>query len=147
MLFRSAAAAAAAGAREFVEALPDGYDTRVGGAGVRLSGGQRQRIAIARAIVKDAPILLLDEATSALDTEAERLVQVAIGRLKRGRTTVVVAHRLSTIVDADTVVVLAGGRIAETGSYRELLARDGAFARLHAMQFGGERDAPLDVPA
>ncbi len=142
-----AAAAAAAGAREFVEALPDGYDTRVGGGGVRLSGGQRQRIAIARAIVKDAPILLLDEATSALDTEAERLVQAAIGRLKRGRTTVVVAHRLSTIVDADTVVVLAGGRIAETGSYRELLARDGAFARLHAMQFGGERDAPLDVPA
>lgn len=142
-----AAAAADAGAREFIEALPEGFDTRVGGSGVRLSGGQRQRIAIARAIIRDAPILLLDEATSALDTGTERLVQAAIARLKVGRTTVVVAHRLSTIVDADVIVVMTGGRVVEAGGYSELLARGGAFARLHAMQFSDERDAPLDIPA
>ena len=140
-----AAAARDAGASEFVEALPEGYETRVGGDGVKLSGGQRQRIAIARAIIKDAPILLLDEATSALDTQTERLVQTAIARLKAGRTTVVVAHRLSTVIDADVIVVMAGGRIVETGGYRELLARGGAFARLHALQFSTEEEPDMPV--
>ena len=140
-----AAAARDAGAGEFIEALPEGYETRVGGAGVRLSGGQRQRIAIARAIIKDAPILLLDEATSALDTQTERLVQAAIARLKAGRTTVVVAHRLSTVMDADMIVVMAEGRIVETGGYRELLARGGAFARLHALQFSLDEEPDMPV--
>ena len=140
-----AAAARDAGAGEFIEAMPEGYETRVGGDGVKLSGGQRQRIAIARAIIKDAPILLLDEATSALDTQTERLVQAAIAQLKAGRTTVVVAHRLSTVIDADVIVVMASGRIVETGSYRELLARGGAFARLHALQFSAEEEPDMPV--
>jgi len=131
-------AAIDADAHEFISALPDGYDTHVGGRGVKLSGGQRQRIAIARAMVKDAPILLLDEATSALDTETERQVQAALARLKQGRTTVVIAHRLSTIVDADTIFVMEDGRVVETGSHAELLAREGAYSRLYALQFSGE---------
>jgi ATP-binding cassette, subfamily B, bacterial MsbA len=133
-------AAVNADAHDFIIGLPDGYDTDVGGRGVKLSGGQRQRIAIARAMIKDAPILLLDEATSALDTETERQVQAALARLKQGRTTVVIAHRLSTIIDADTIFVMEDGRIVESGSHSELLAGRGPYERLHALQFAGDND-------
>lgn len=131
-------AAIDADAHDFIVGLPDGYDTHVGGRGVKLSGGQRQRIAIARAMIKDAPILLLDEATSALDTETERQVQAALARLKQGRTTVVIAHRLSTIIDADTIFVMENGRVVETGTHTELLARGGAYNRLYTMQFASD---------
>jgi subfamily B ATP-binding cassette protein MsbA len=127
-------AAAVAGAASFVAELPQGYDTVVGARGAKLSGGQRQRIAIARAVLKDAPILLLDEATSALDAETERQVQAALAELKRDRTTLVVAHRLSTIVDADMICVVDRGRIVEQGRHGGLLARDGLYARLYAAQ-------------
>ena len=137
-----AAAASAAGAHDFIMELPDGYDTHVGGRGLRLSGGQRQRLAIARAMLKDAPILLLDEATSALDSETERRVQGALSDLKRGRTTVVIAHRLSTVVAADRIYVMDRGRVIETGTHAELLAANGAYARLYAMQFADQEDAP-----
>jgi subfamily B ATP-binding cassette protein MsbA len=136
------AAAKAAAADEFIKDLAEGYDTRVGEDGTRLSGGQRQRIAIARAMLKDAPILLLDEATSALDSEAERQVQTALGKLMQGRTTLIVAHRLSTILDADTIHVVDEGRIVESGSHAELLARKGAYARLYQLQVGGDIDHP-----
>lgn len=129
------AAARAAAALDFVEALPEGFDTRVGEHGLRLSGGQRQRIAIARAILKDAPILLLDEATSALDTESERLIQQALATLMKGRTTLVIAHRLSTIRDADVIHAFDKGRVVESGSHAALLDRGGLYARLHALQF------------
>ncbi|MCO5090140.1 ABC transporter ATP-binding protein [Bosea sp. (in: a-proteobacteria)] len=129
------AAAKAAAAHGFITAMPGGYDAPVGERGHKLSGGERQRIAIARAILKNAPILLLDEATSALDTESERLVQQALGRLMRGRTTIVIAHRLSTVREADLIVVMDEGKVVETGSHDALLARDGAYARLHRMQF------------
>jgi subfamily B ATP-binding cassette protein MsbA len=128
------AAARAAGAIEFVEALPEGFSTVVGERGVKLSGGQRQRIAIARAFLKDAPILLLDEATSALDNESERVVQASLASLMKGRTTVVVAHRLSTVVDADLIYVIEGGRVAESGTHAQLAAAAGVYARLHALQ-------------
>ena len=142
------AAARAAGADRFVCELPDGYDTLVGEHGVRLSGGQRQRIAIARAMLKDAPILLLDEATSALDSESERHVQAALHSLMRGRTTVVIAHRLSTVIGADLICVMDRGRIVETGRHAQLLARSGLYARLYETQFTAERDpAPLAAPA
>ncbi len=131
-------AARMAGAHDFIMQLPDGYDTPVGGHGTRLSGGQRQRIAIARAMLKGAPILLLDEATSALDTETERQVQSALAELMRGRTTVVVAHRLSTVVDADLIYVIEEGRVAERGSHAELLAAKGIYARLYALQMAEE---------
>jgi subfamily B ATP-binding cassette protein MsbA len=129
------AAAKAAAAHDFIMALPEGYETRVGEHGLKLSGGQRQRLAIARAMLKDAPILLLDEATSALDTESERQVQTALKSLMRGRTTLVIAHRLSTVADADLIHVVDQGRIVESGSHAELLARAGTYARLHALQF------------
>ncbi|MDR0379003.1 MAG: lipid A export permease/ATP-binding protein MsbA [Candidatus Accumulibacter sp.] len=131
-------AAEAAYASEFVEKLPRGYDTLVGENGVLLSGGQRQRLAIARAILKDAPILILDEATSALDTESERHIQQALDRVMRNRTTLVIAHRLSTIEKANTIMVMDQGRIVEYGTHAELLARNGHYARLHAMQFRQE---------
>jgi subfamily B ATP-binding cassette protein MsbA len=131
-------AAEAANALDFIRAMPQGFDTIVGERGTRLSGGQRQRIAIARAILKDAPILILDEATSALDTESERQVQIALDRLMSGRTTIVIAHRLSTIEHCDRIVVLQNGRIAEQGTHRELLSRKTIDARLYERQFRDE---------
>ena len=135
-------AAEAAHAKEFIDLLPEGFDTLVGENGVLLSGGQRQRLAIARAILKDAPILILDEATSALDTESERHIQNALDRVMANRTTLVIAHRLSTIEKADVIMVMERGRIIERGSHAELLAADGHYARLHAMQFREGSDVP-----
>ena len=132
------ASAKAAAADEFIRALPQGYDTLVGEQGVKLSGGQRQRLAIARAMLKNAPILLLDEATSALDTESERQVQAALKALMHGRTTVVIAHRLSTVVDADVIHVVDAGRIAESGTHGELLRHNGIYARLYSLQFADQ---------
>ena len=131
-------AAKRAAAHDFIVNLPEGYDTRVGEHGVKLSGGQRQRIAIARAMVKNAPILLLDEATSSLDTESERQVQAALAELMKGRTTLVIAHRLSTIAAADLIYVIEEGRVTERGTNAELLARRGTYARLYALQFAEE---------
>jgi subfamily B ATP-binding cassette protein MsbA len=135
------AAARLAAADGFIRALPEGYDTIVGEHGTKLSGGQRQRIMIARAILRDAPILLLDEATSALDTESERLIQQAFKRLMKGRSTLVIAHRLSTVIDADIIYVIERGRVAEQGRHAQLLARGGAYARLYALQFADGGDA------
>jgi len=132
------AAAKAAAADEFIRALPQGYDTPVGEHGIKLSGGQRQRLAIARAMLKNAPILLLDEATSSLDSESERHVQAALRLLMRGRTTVVIAHRLSTVIDADIIYVVDAGRVVESGSHAELIRRDGIYARLYALQFADQ---------
>lgn len=135
------AAAKAALADEFIARLGNGYDSQVGERGVTLSGGQRQRIAIARAILRDAPILLLDEATSALDAESETLVQRALERLMRGRTTIVIAHRLATVLKADRILVMEGGRIVEEGTHQSLVAKGGIYARLAKLQFEAGADA------
>jgi ATP-binding cassette subfamily B protein len=129
------AAADAAFATEFIDRLPEKFETFVGERGVRLSAGQRQRLAIARAVLKDAPILLLDEATSALDAESEQMVQQALERLMQGRTTLVIAHRLATILKSDRIVVLDQGRVVETGSHEELAGAGGLYARLADLQF------------
>jgi subfamily B ATP-binding cassette protein MsbA len=126
-------AARQAAAHDFILALPDGYQTRVGENGVKLSGGQRQRLAIARAMLRNAPILLLDEATSALDADSERFVQEALARLQAGKTTLVIAHRLSTIVDADLIYVIDKGQVAEFGNHKDLLLRDGVYRRLYGL--------------
>jgi subfamily B ATP-binding cassette protein MsbA len=128
-------AARAAHVLEFAAQLPAGLDTPVGDRGVMLSGGQRQRIAIARALLKDAPVLILDEATSALDTESERIIQEALDELMQNRTTLVIAHRLSTVEHADRIVVMEEGRLVESGTHGELLARGGVYASLYRMQF------------
>ncbi|MGD1870083.1 MAG: ATP-binding cassette domain-containing protein, partial [Neomegalonema sp.] len=135
------AAPRAAAAHEFIAALPLVYDTYVGERGVMLSGGQKQRIAIARAILRDAPVLLLDEATSALDAESEGLVQEAVERLSEGRTSLVIAHRLATVKRADRILVIDNGRIVAEGAHDQLVAEDGLYARLARMQFTAGREA------
>jgi len=140
-------AAKAAAAHGFITALPDGYEAVIGPGGRSLSGGQRQRLGIARAMLKDAPILVLDEATSALDSEAERAFQEALARLVQGRTTLVIAHRLSTIMGADLIAVVEQGRIVETGTHHQLLARGGSYARLFELQFARQLGAPAMAAA
>jgi len=137
------AAAQAAFASSFVEQLPQGYHTLLGERGVMLSGGQRQRIAIARAILKNAPILLLDEATSALDQESEKLVQTALERVMRGRTTLVIAHRLATVIHADRILVIDGGRLAEEGTHAALIGAGGVYSRLAGLQLATPEGAAL----
>ena len=139
-------AAKAAFAHDFIMQLPEGYDTSIGDRGVRLSGGQRQRICIARALLKNAPILILDEATSALDTESEQMVQQALDNLMLNRTTFVIAHRLSTVQHADTILVLEGGQIVERGSHDSLLANCGLYSRLHALQYSDRDSTQNDEP-
>ncbi len=133
-------AALIAFAHDFIKELPLGYDTIVGERGIFLSGGQRQRLAIARSLLVDAPVLILDEATSALDAESERFVQKAIANLVRNRTTIVIAHRLSTIRRANTIVVMEAGKIIETGTHSELLAKGGQYRRLYELQFAEEEE-------
>jgi ATP-binding cassette, subfamily B, bacterial MsbA len=134
------AAAKAAFAHDFIKGFPQGYDSPVGEHGLQLSGGQRQRLAIARALIKDAPIILLDEATAALDSESERAVQQAIARLCEGRTTLVIAHRLSTIMHADRILVIEEGRVAESGQHEDLLRREGRYSRFYRLQMLQQRE-------
>jgi subfamily B ATP-binding cassette protein MsbA len=134
-------AAQIAFAHEFIEELPKGYETIVGERGIFLSGGQRQRIAIARAVLVNAPVLILDEATSALDTESERLVQKALVNLMQNKTSIVIAHRLSTVRKADKIVVMARGRIVETGTHAELLEKGGVYKKLYELQFFEENNS------
>ncbi|WP_311199482.1 ABC transporter ATP-binding protein [Pseudoclavibacter albus] len=141
------AAARRANAEQFIEKFPEGYDSLIGERGLKLSGGQRQRIAIARAILKDAPILVLDEATSALDTKSERLVQAGLDELMRGRTSLIIAHRLSTIASVDRIVTLRNGRIDEVGSPEELAASGGLYAELLALQNEGTAEAKKRLQA
>src|SRR6185312_3684657 len=141
-------AARAAQVHDFVLRLPEGYDTRVGERGLKLSGGEKQRVAIARTLLKDPRILILDEATSALDTRTEQDIQAALGAVARHRTTLVIAHRLSTVVDADEIIVLEEGRVAERGTHAGLLARGGLYARMWALQaVEQEEAAPEPEPA
>ena len=128
-------AARAANAHDFILRFPDGYDTAVGERGVQLSGGQKQRVAIARALLKDPRVLILDEATSALDAESEHLVQEALERLMQGRTTLIIAHRLSTVMRADRVIVLSGGHVAQSGTHASLFREEGIYRRLVERQF------------
>jgi ATP-binding cassette subfamily B protein len=141
------AAADAAFAAEFIEALPDGYDTELGEGGVRLSGGQRQRVAIARALLCDPRVLLLDEATSSLDAESEHMVQQAIARLAVGRTTLVIAHRLATVIGSDRIIVLDQGRVVASGTHGELLERSALYARLAELQFASATRAAEELAA
>ncbi len=134
-------AARLAQVHDFVMRLPDGYDTRVGERGLKLSGGEKQRVAIARAILKDPRVLILDEATSALDTRTEQDIQTALRAVARDRTTLTIAHRLSTVVEADQILVLVDGRVVERGTHRELLAREGVYARMWALQAEQEPEA------
>jgi ATP-binding cassette, subfamily B, bacterial MsbA len=137
----------AAHAMEFIRETPQGLDTLIGENGMRLSGGQRQRLAIARALLKNAPLLILDEATSALDSKSERLVQEALDVLMHGRTTLVIAHRLSTIERADRIIVLERGRLAESGTHAMLLAQEGIYAKLYRMQYAAEHEQRAAEPA
>lgn len=132
-------AAEAAYLKPLIDSLPEGLQTRIGEGGSKLSGGQRQRVSIARALLKNAPILLLDEATSALDTESEKYIQASLDKLREGRTSFVVAHRLSTIVDADMIVVMDQGQVVEAGTHFELLENDGPYARLYKIQFSHQK--------
>ena len=133
-------AAKAAHIHEFIESLPDRYESRVGERGLKLSGGEKQRVAIARAILKNPSILIFDEATSALDSETEQGIQAELDRIARGRTTLVIAHRLSTVMDADQIIVLDQGHILERGTHRELLGQDGAYAQMWALQLQEEAE-------
>ncbi|HNS85751.1 MAG TPA: ATP-binding cassette domain-containing protein, partial [Parvularculaceae bacterium] len=135
------AAAKAANAHDFIMALPQGYATPLGQGATTLSGGQRQRLAIARAILRNAPIVLLDEATSALDSESERLIQIAFERISKGRTSIVIAHRLATVLKADRIIVMDEGRIVDQGTHHELMARGGLYARLAELQFSTATEA------
>jgi subfamily B ATP-binding cassette protein MsbA len=137
-------AARAAYAHDFIMHTPNGYDTLIGERGVRLSGGEKQRIAIARALLRNPAILILDEATSSLDSASEQIVQYALENLMKDRTTFVIAHRLSTVRHADTIVVLHDGAIAEVGRHQALLARGGLYSRLYQIQFAGQEPRPLD---
>jgi ABC-type transport system involved in Fe-S cluster assembly fused permease/ATPase subunit len=136
-------AAKLAQVHDFVLRLPDGYDTRVGERGLKLSGGEKQRVAIARTLLKDPPLLILDEATSALDTRTEQDIQAALRTVARDRTTLTIAHRLSTVIDADEILVLVEGRVAERGQHAELVARGGVYARMWAMQAEQEQAEPV----
>jgi len=140
-------AARIAAADEFIRALPDSYDTFLGERGMRLSGGQRQRLAIARAMLKNPPILLLDEATSSLDAESERLVQDAMERLMQNRTTIIIAHRLATVLKTDRIVVLDQGRIIDVGTHTELVSRNPLYARLAQLQFTSSRETSEELTA